>query len=86
MTGNMAKSHMKAVTINEGGDMFLDAYPVSAEELGQRLAELKAANPSQAMVIKGDAHTQYLKVMQVLEAMKRADITDVGLVTARATE
>jgi biopolymer transport protein ExbD len=36
------------------------------------------------MVVKGDAHTQYLKVMQVLELMKRADITDIGLVTSKA--
>jgi hypothetical protein len=52
-------------------------------QLAQRLGEMKNANPGQSIVIKGDAHTQYAKVMQVLEAMKRADITDIGLVTTR---
>ena len=84
MTANMAKPHIKAVTISENGDIFLDAYPVTIEQLEQRLTELKSVNPAQPMVIKGDAHTQYLKVMQVLETMKRVDITDIGLVTSRA--
>jgi biopolymer transport protein ExbD len=86
MTANMAKPHVKAVTISENGDVFLDAYPVTIEQLEQRLTELKSVNPAQPMVIKGDAHTQYLKIMQVLETMKRVDITDIGLVTSRAQE
>ena len=84
MTASMAKSHLKAVTISENGDMFLDAYPMTLEQLEQRLVELKRVNPSQSMVIKGDARTQYLKIMQVLELMKKVDITDIGLVTSKA--
>jgi biopolymer transport protein ExbD len=84
MTASMAKPHMKAVTISENGDIYLDAYPVTLDQLEQHLAELKQANPAQPMVIKGDAHTQYLKVMQVLELMKKADITEIGLVTSKS--
>ncbi len=84
MTASMAKPHLKAVTISESGDVFLDAFPVPIEQLEARLRELKNSNPAQAMVIKGDAHAQYLKVMQVLEVMKKVDITDIGLVTSRA--
>ena len=83
MTSSMAKSQLKAVTIAENGDVFLDAYPATMAQLEQRLTELKRANPAQAMVIKGDARAQYLKVMQVLEIMKKVDITDIGLVTNR---
>ena len=86
MTASMAKPQLKAVTITEAGDVFLDAYPVPIEQLEEKLRALKNVNPSQAMVIKGDARTQYVKVMQVLEAMKRADITDIGLVTSRTTK
>jgi biopolymer transport protein ExbD len=86
MTASMAKSHLKAVTISESGDIFLDAYPVTMDQLEQRLGELKKVNPSQALAIKGDGHAQYLKVMQVLELIKKADITDVGLVTSRSME
>jgi biopolymer transport protein ExbD len=69
--------------VTEAGDVFLDAYPVTMEQLETRLQQLKAVNPSQAMVIKGDARAQYAKVMQVLEVLKRTDITDIGLVTGR---
>ena len=85
MSASMAKSHLKAVTVSEAGDMFLDAYPVTIEQLEQRLLDLKRVNPSQAVVVKGDAHTQYIKVMQILEVLKKTDITDIGLVTGRAT-
>jgi biopolymer transport protein ExbD len=83
MTGALAKPQIKAVTVTETGDIFLDAFPVPIEQLEERLRALKNVNPSQAMVVKGDARAQYVKVMQVLEAMKRADITDIGLMTTR---
>ena len=84
-TSSLAKSHLKAITISEAGDIYLDAYPVTLEQLEERLLQLKHVFPSQPMVIKGDARAQYLKVMQVLEVLKRVDITDIGLVTGRAT-
>ena len=86
MTANLAKQGLKAVTISEAGDIYLDAYPVSIDQLESRLQQMKDVNPSQAMVIKGDARAQYAKVMAVLEIMKRVDITDIGLVTSRAAD
>lgn len=81
---SLAKPQTKAVTINERGDVFLDAYPVTMELLEQRLAQLKAGNPAQPIVVKGDARVQYAKVMEVLEMMKKLDITEIGLATSRA--
>ncbi len=83
MTASLAKPHLKAITISERGDLFLDAYPVTLEQLETRLAQLKQQNPAQAVVLKGDAHTHYLKVMQTLEILKKVDISDIGLVTSR---
>lgn len=80
---NLAKPKTKAVTINQGGEMFLDAYPVTLEQLDQRLAQHRAANPALAVVIKGDARVQYAKVMEVMELLKRHDITELGLATTR---
>jgi len=82
-SASLAKPQTKAVTISERGDMFLDAYPVSIEQLEQRLSQLKSRNPSQPIVIKGDAHVNYAKVMEVMELLKRLDITEIGLVTRR---
>jgi biopolymer transport protein ExbD len=84
MVNNLAKKQVKAITISQAGDMYLDTYPVNAEQLEQRLGELKRGNPAQSIVIKGDSHTQYLKVMQVLETLKRVDISEIGLATSRA--
>ena len=82
-TASLARPQTKAVTISERGDVFLDAYPVTIEQLEQRLSQLKSINPSQPIVIKGDARVNYAKVMEVLELLKRLDITEIGLVTRR---
>jgi biopolymer transport protein ExbD len=80
---SLAKPQTKAITINENGQIFLDAYPVSLDELRTRLAQLKAANPELPVVVKGDTVVQYGKVMDVLELLGQLDITQLGLVTQR---
>ena len=52
-TPSLAKPQTKAITINEAGQIFLDAYPVTMDELRTRLSQLKAANPELPVVIKG---------------------------------
>lgn len=84
ITASLAKPGTKAVTISEQGDIFLDAYPVTLDVLGERVDQLKSANPSLPIVVKGDGKAHYGKVMAVLELLKSHDITDVGLVTVRA--
>ena len=64
--------------------MFLDAYPVSMDQLRSTLAQYKAANPNLPVVLKGDAATHYQNIMDVLEVAKSLDITEIGLVTKRA--
>ncbi|MFZ5521068.1 MAG: ExbD/TolR family protein [Pseudomonadota bacterium] len=81
---NLAKPQTRAITITADGSVFLDAYPVSMEQLQSSLAQYKAANPNLPVVLKGDAAAQYDKVMEVLEIAKRLDITEIGLVTKRA--
>lgn len=81
---NLAKPQTRAVTITADGAIYLDAYPVSLEQLAATLGRYKAANPALPVVLKGDAAAQYDKVMQVLEVLKKLDITEVGLVTKRA--
>jgi biopolymer transport protein ExbD len=84
VSASLAKPGTKAVTISEKGDVFLDAYPITLELLESRIDQLKGANPSLPIVVKGDGRAHYGKVMAVLELLKRHDITDVGLVTVRA--
>ena len=80
---SLAKPQTKAITIREDGQIFLDTYPVTMQELEERLRQQQAVNPSFPVVIKGDAKVQYEKVVDVLDLMGRLDITQLGLVTQR---
>ena len=80
---NLARPQTRAITITADGAMFLDAYPVTIDQLRTSLAQYKAANPALPVVLKADSAAQYDKVMQVLEVAKRLDINEIGLVTKR---
>ena len=80
---SLAKPTTKAITITEDGRIFLDAYPVTIQELESRLQQIKAATPSFPVVVKGDSKVQYEKVIEVLDLLGRLDITQLGLVTQR---
>jgi biopolymer transport protein ExbD len=82
---NLGKPQTRAVTITQDGAVYLDAYPVSLDQLRATLAQYKAANPNLPVVLKADAAAQYQKVMEVLDLIKGLDITEIGLVTKRVT-
>jgi biopolymer transport protein ExbD len=83
---SLAKPTTKAITITETGQIFLDAYPVTLEELEARLRQQKALTPEFPVVVKGDARIQYEKVIEVLDLVGRLEISQLGLVTARITK
>jgi biopolymer transport protein ExbD len=83
---SLAKPTTKAITITETGQLFLDAYPVTLEELEARLRQQKALTPEFPVVVKGDARIQYEKVIEVLDLVGRLEISQLGLVTARITK
>ena len=82
-TSNLAKPQTRGVTITADGTLYLDAYPVTIEQLTSLLGQYKAANPNLPVVLKGDASAPYEKVLEVLAAVKKLDIAEVGLVTKR---
>jgi len=81
---NLAKPQTRAITITADGAIYLDAFPVTLEQLSASLGQYKAANPNLPVVLKGDAAAPYEKVLGVLAAVKKLDIAEVGLVTKRA--
>ena len=80
---SLAKPKTKAITITNEGKIFLDTYPVTLEELEQRLIQQKSVDPETPYVIKGDGEVQYKVVVDVLAMMAQHDITQLGLVTQR---
>lgn len=83
-TPSLAKPQTKAVTIAQDGSIFLDAYPVTLDQLESLLQQYKAVNPELPVVVKGDSFVQYQRVVEVLDILGRVGITQMGLVTQKA--
>ncbi|MFL9864920.1 biopolymer transporter ExbD [Paraburkholderia fungorum] len=81
---SLAKPKTKAITVSDTGQIYLDAYPVSMSELEDRLRTQKALTPEFPIVLKGDSAVAYQKVMDVLDLLRRLDLSQVGLVTGKA--
>lgn len=77
------KPTTKAITIQNNGQIYLDTYPVTLEELERRLRQYKAADPNFPVVVKGDEMVYYKKIIEVLDVLQRVEITQLGLVTQR---
>jgi biopolymer transport protein ExbD len=76
----------KAISVNDGGQVFLDAYPVTLAELEERLRIEKARNPDFPVIVRGDAMVQYQKVIEVLDLLRRLELSQVGLVTGKPNQ
>lgn len=82
-TVSLVQPKTKAISINEAGQVFLDAYPVTLPELEDRLRTEKALNPDFPVIIRGDSVVQYQKVVEVLDLLRRLELSQVGLVTGK---
>jgi biopolymer transport protein ExbD len=82
-TASLAVSKTKIISVNDEGQLFIDAVPVSLAELEVRLRDAKSANPDLPIVLKGDRAVQYDKIMQVLDLCSRIGISSIGLAATR---
>jgi biopolymer transport protein ExbD len=80
---SLAKPRTKAITITADGSIYLDTSRVTLAELESLLTQYRAADPELPVVVKGDAALRYDRVIQVLDLIKRLQITNLGLVTQR---
>jgi len=78
------ESNTKAITIDDAGQVYYEAFPVSMAELEDRLRVQQGQTPDFPVVVKGDGQVQYAKVVEVLDLLRRLDITKFGLVTGKA--
>ncbi|MGE7991480.1 ExbD/TolR family protein [Pseudomonas sp. NPDC089554] len=83
---SLAQPKTKAISINDAGQVFLDAYPVTLAELEDRLRSEKARNPDFPLIVRGDAGVQYQKVVEVLDLLRRLELAQVGLVTGKPNQ
>jgi biopolymer transport protein ExbD len=59
---------------------------VAASDLVARLAELKRANPEVAIVIRPDRDLPVQKLIALMDALQRAQISKVGIATKAETK
>ena len=78
---SLSEPRTKAITVQANGQIYLDAYPVTMQELELRLRQYKAADPSLPVIVKGDSKVAYQSIIDVLDLLGRLDITQLGLVT-----
>ena len=72
---------MQAVTVDNQGNIKLNALAVTIDELSSKLESIKASMPDAPIVVRGDSGTQYQTIMDVLTAVGRAGFTNIGLAT-----
>ena len=80
---SLNKPQTKAVSITQDGSIFLDAYPVTLDQLESLLIQYKAVNPELPVVVKADASVQYQSVVEVLDVLGKVEINQLGLVTQK---
>lgn len=83
---SLSQPKTKAISVNDAGQVFLDAYPVTLAELEERLRSEKARSPDFPIIVRGDAAVQYQKVVEVLDLLRRLELAQVGLVTGKPNQ
>ncbi len=78
-TQSLAVPKTKVISVSNGGQVFLDAIPVSLAELAAKLRDAKAVTPDLPVVLKGDRSVQYEKIMAVLDVAGNAGVSSIGL-------
>lgn len=68
------------LSIDRNGIVYLDDRPVHPRLLAERLSALRETR-SPAVQVRADESVRYGRVVEVLDAVRRAGIVDVGLVT-----
>ena len=75
---------MQAITIDNQGNLKLNAETVTLATLESKLGAVKSRTPEFPVVVRGDSQTQYQMVMNVLDVLGRLNVSQIGLATKPA--
>jgi biopolymer transport protein ExbD len=79
-------AQVQTISIDRRETIKINDKPVPAEELVARLEELKRANPEVAIVIRPDRELPVQKLIALMDALQRAQISKVGIATKAETK
>lgn len=74
-------SQVQTISIDRNEQILLNNQTVDFQSLGRELAELKQSNPDLAVVIRPDRELPVQKLVTLMDALQRAQITKVGIAT-----
>jgi biopolymer transport protein TolR len=69
------------VTIDRNKDVYLNAKPVAAGQLENRIKEVLEDKSDKIVIIKADEEAPYSAVMDTMDELRHAGIEDMGLIT-----
>ena len=79
-------SQVQTVSIDRAETIRLNNQVVDSEMLTAQLAQLKQANPDVAIVIRPDRELPVQKLITLMDTLRRAQITRVGIATRAETK
>ena len=74
-------AQVQTISIDQREAIKINDKPVAASDLVGRLEELKRANPEVAIVIRPDRDLPVQKLIALMDALQRAQISKVGIAT-----
>ncbi len=69
------------VTVDSAGKVYLNSQLVSLVELERQLTEAATRQPDVAVLLRGDEHLDYGRMVQVLRVVRKARVVRMALVT-----
>ncbi|HEY3754731.1 MAG TPA: biopolymer transporter ExbD [Opitutaceae bacterium] len=72
-----ANQHFIALSIDASGQFYVENDQVDLAELRQRLAHFAAESQKPVMRIRGDAQVPYQKVIQLMDELKKAGLSEI---------
>ena len=71
------------VAVTADGRLHLNSREVPEGDLAQRVTEVLETKKEKIVLIKADEDAQYGRVMAAMDALRKAQIEDMGLITER---
>jgi biopolymer transport protein ExbD len=79
-------SQVQTISIDRNEALKLNNQAIDTETLAARLLQLKARNADVAVVIRPDRELPVQKLIALMDALQRAQITKVGIATRSETK
>ena len=71
------------LAVAKDGSFFLNAKPVTENDMATRLNEILENKKEKIVLIKADEEATYSDVMSAMDQLRNAGIEDIGLITER---